>query len=397
MTAINLPASKSISNRALIIQAVNPEIIVQNLSTAEDTVNLQKALNQLKEGNSKIFTGEGGTTFRFFLAYAATQKKNIIIEGSEHLNNRPVKPLLKALESLGARFEYLKTPYKPPLKIITPVNLNKEKVEIDASESSQFLSAMLLIAPLFKNGLLIQTNEKIASESYVRMTLHLMQFFDVEVSVDEQVFKIPKKQYASKQILVENDWSSATYWWITAFLLPYKKIRLKQLPLPSFQPDASIVELLKAYIEFVPDGKDLIIWKKPDAPNSAYKIFGCENCPDLIPSLAVFCAVAQMPCKITGTKTLYKKESNRVKALKNELNKIGVKVKELSENELEIIPPPKLVLTHPKINTYNDHRIAMAFAPLKILFPTLEIENPSTVNKSFPNFWNEFNKMFNVE
>jgi 3-phosphoshikimate 1-carboxyvinyltransferase len=267
-------------------------------------------------------------------------------------------------------------------------------VAINASESSQFLSAVLLIAPLFKNGLFIQTNSKIASESYVNMTLRLMQFFDVKTQREPHGFKIPRKRYTSKQIFIENDWSSATYWWIAAFLSPHKKIKLKNLSLNSSQPDEAISQMLKEYIEVSPEGKDIIIKKKKKHQTIKNRVFACENCPDLILSLAVFCAVAQIPCKITGTQTLYRKESNRVKALQNELHKIGVEVKELSDKEMEIIPPKKLMLNNPKIHTYNDHRIAMAFAPLKIIFPGLEIENPATVNKSFPDFWKELDKFF---
>ena len=387
---IDLPASKSISNRLLILQSLyGKTLAINGLSDAEDTFILQKALNS---NNSIIDVGMAGTAFRFLTAYYSIAEGEKILTGSERMKSRPIGSLVDALRSMGAEIEYLENTGFPPIKIRGKA-LQAGKVEIEAGESSQFATALMLIAAKLKNGLKLKFKGKKVSGSYIEMTADLMKQCNIAVEISSEAILIQPRESVTKSIDVEKDWSSASFFYNFLCCSGDQELQIvfPDLSSTSIQGDAALIELYSHLgIETQPEGNNIKISKNGTISNQAE--FDFINTPDLIQPFLVSCTALNKKVKIFGAKTLRLKETDRVEAMKNELQKIGAQLKIIDENTLELIPfgemPESLF-----IRTYKDHRMAMSFAPIFQSIRNLKIENPEVVSKSFPNFWLQMKKL----
>lgn len=390
-TTVELPGSKSISNRLMMIRAISGlSIHFKNLSDSEDSILIAKALGQIQNKISgTLDIHHAGTDMRFLTAYLSTREGEWIITGSDRMKQRPIAELVNALKQLGADISYLEKEGFPPLKI-KGKKLSGGKVEIDASISSQFISALLLVAPKFQNGLDLVLKGNMVSVPYINMTVSLLKEFGIYVSfagnnivVSPSVFTI-----FTPQFLVESDWSAASYWYGMVALSDNAEVELKFLDKISLQADRilpGIYNNLGVNTEFIEKGVRLT--KK--------KITGVEfrydftDCPDIAQTVAVTCFGLRIKANLTGLQTLKIKETDRISALKIEFEKLGAKV-DATDNSIVITPGP--LNTKPErsnILTYKDHRMAMSFAPLALKFPGIKIEHPEVVEKSYPAFWDD--------
>lgn len=392
---IELESSKSISNRVLIIRALcENNFNIQRLSGAKDTQTLLKLLSN-KE-NDTFDAGHAGTTFRFMTAFLATQQGTQIMTGSERMQQRPIGELVNALNALGADIEYLKNEGYPPLKINSPNDFGKNNaLSIPASVSSQFITALLLIAPTLPNGLELALEGNIVSRPYIEMTLALMQYFGVEHTWNGNLISIKPQSYIAKDFTVESDWSAASYYFIMAAFADDLDLELIGLQENSLQGDSIIVEMIKDFgvkTEFSSQGLRLV--KSGDKITEAFE-WDFLKCPDIAQSLAVICAGTGVQGLFSGLETLRVKETDRIAALKNELAKVNAffmplpkRFSQKSEKEFFMIEGKADWQQAPLFATYEDHRMAMAFAPLA-MFQHIEIEHPQVVEKSYPNFWKD--------
>lgn len=395
---INLTSSKSISNRVLIIQALCAEKFnINNLATAKDTVTLNKLLS---DSFDEYDVGHAGTVMRFMTAFLALKEGEHIITGSERMQQRPIKILVDALCSLGVNIEYLKNEGYPPLKI-KGGNIEGGNVKLDGSVSSQYISALLLIAPKLKNGLTIQFEGEVISKPYINMTIEIMRYFSVEAEWNGNEIIVKKGNYHAKDFIVEADWSSASYWYGIAALAQEAEIELYGLEKDSLQGDAVVYEIYKNFgvkTEFFEGGVKLTKNSISGAQLSTLHL-DFENCPDIAQTVAVTCAALNVNARFTGLQTLRIKETDRIFALQKELTKLGFEV-EVENDDLIInrhscegrkrnFSEANLKDWQGKsINTYEDHRMAMAFAPLA-LFNSITINDEDVVVKSYPSFWKD--------
>lgn len=388
---IDLPASKSINNRVLIIDALTGfKCNIEHQSTAEDTQSLIRILKQFQEGEIKFDVGPAGTTMRFLTAYFSTQKGVQILTGSERMKQRPIHVLVNALNQLGANIEYLEKEGFPPLKI-NESNFVKNEIEIDGGVSSQYISALMLMAPTLEGGLKISMVNDVVSIPYLLMTKNIMQYFGADVSFDDRAFSIKQKPYQTKEFYVEGDWSGASYWYSVVALSENVSIKINGLKENSLQGDnvvAKIYEKFGVTTEYQNDA--IVISKSKDfsLPNKFEYDF--TDCPDLAQTVVVTCLGLGIDAKCYGLKTLKIKETDRLQALKNECEKLGSKV-EITNDSLVLLSAQ---LRSAIIATYDDHRMAMAFAPLAAKID-LEIEDEQVVKKSYPTFWHDFEKINN--
>jgi 3-phosphoshikimate 1-carboxyvinyltransferase len=393
--AIELESSKSISNRVLIIRALcENSFDIQRLSGAKDTQTLLKLLNSKK--NDTFDAGHAGTTFRFMTAFLATQQGTQIMTGSERMQQRPIGELVNALNALGADIEYLRNEGYPPLKINSPNDFGKNNaLSIPASVSSQFITALLLIAPTLPNGLELTLEGNIVSRPYIEMTLALMQYFGVESTWNGNLISVKPQSYVAKDFTVESDWSAASYYFIMAAFADDLDLELIGLQENSLQGDSIIVEMIKDFgvkTEFSSNGLRLV--KSGDNNADAFE-WDFLKCPDIAQSLAVICAGTGVQGLFSGLETLRVKETDRIAALKNELIKVNAffmplpkRFSQKSEKEFFMVEGKADWQQAPLFATYEDHRMAMAFAPLA-MFHTIEIEHPQVVEKSYPGFWKD--------
>ncbi len=397
--SIQLTASKSESNRALIIQALcNEKFEIKNLATAQDTTTLQHILTSAikqPQSNATYDVGAAGTTMRFLTAYFATQPGTHILTGSDRMKKRPIGILVNALLDLGATIEYMEEEGFPPLKI-TGKALKGGEIEIDGNVSSQFISALLLISPKFQNGLVIKFKGDVTSKPYINMTLKMMEEFRIygqwhndSISVSAQAYH--KKSEPDYAYTIEGDWSSASYWYAIAALSTEADFIIKGLNHPSLQGDSIVADIFTFFgikTEYTDDG---ILLTKTRIKNEHFG-FDFSDCPDLAQTIAVVVSTMQIPAFFNGLHTLRIKETDRSVALKNELKKINVDVEILNDNSLKINSAESLNLLPLPFATYEDHRMAMAFAALAITCETITIEHPDVVQKSYPDFWNDLKK-----
>ncbi|MEZ4928770.1 MAG: hypothetical protein R2777_01990 [Chitinophagales bacterium] len=387
--SINLPASKSISNRALIIQAIcSNSIKLLNISAAEDT---QIMLHNLSDNSTKKDVGMAGTAARFLTAFYALKKQKTHITAHPRMQERPMRELCLALENLGAKFQYLDKKYHLPF-IVDGTNTTGGNLEIDATISSQFTTALMLIAPALKNGLTITLKGKTTSESYILMTKNIMEHFGVKVKYKENKIEIKEQDYHPNSLVIENDWSSASYFYSAFALMKNGRLTLKNLSPNSWQGDKIVAEIYyRLGVKTIVNGNDLVL------EHSEHKIdylnYDFSDCPDLAQTVICTCTSLGIQGNFKGLHTLKNKETDRIKALQNELKKLRWLLIENKDHSYTLRRALPTETYNPKINTYNDHRMAMAFAPLKLLHPKLEIENPEVVKKSFPNFWLEMEKI----
>ncbi len=382
---INLPASKSLSNRALIIRALSEKHFeIENISEAEDTKIL---LNALASTEKTIDVGAAGTAMRFLTAYFAVGEEEKILTGTERIKQRPIAPLVEALKILGAEIDYLENLGFPPIKI-KGKRLTKNEVEVDGSISSQFLSALLMIAPALVNGLKINIKGKLVSKPYAEMTIALMKHFGIPVSWKENTIEILHQNYIPKSYKVEADWSAAAFWYSVAALSKDAEITLNGLHKNSLQGDAVLPELMKQFgveTEFLKDG--IIIKKiKPFDYAQSDITIDFTNFPDLAQSLTVAAAALDIKIQFSGIENLKVKETDRIIALQTELKKFGKEFVKEGDYYTLIGQFKKAEQT---IETYDDHRMVMAFAPLALVCGSINIQNPETVKKSYPGFWED--------
>ncbi len=387
---IIISGSKSESNRLLILQNIYPNISLENLSNSDDTKHLKEALSS---DDNLIDIGHAGTAMRFLTAFFSVKKgREIILTGSERMQNRTIKILVEALQSLGVDIEYIEKSGFPPLKIIGK-NITSNKVKIQGNVSSQYISALLLIAPSLQNGLEIELLGEITSLPYIKMTLALLDEIGVSYSWEENLIKIDLlKNIKPKTIVVESDWSSASYFYslialgevgISLSLSSYKK--------GSLQGDSSLVDIYKHFGVATKFNKGKITLSKTHIEPKPLSL-NLINYPDLAQTIAVTCFGLGISCDLTGLHTLKIKETDRLVALKTELEKLGAQVK-ITDKSLHL-KKSNHIIKNIAINTYNDHRMAMAFAPLALKVP-ITINNAEVVTKSFTSFWKEFERALN--
>ncbi len=382
-----LPASKSESNRALIINKLSGNNIhIENLSDADDT---QQLLRLLLRNPKKIDVGDAGTSMRFLIACFCALNINKVITGSHRMQQRPIGKLVNALRDIGFQIHYLRNEGFPPVEVIPIENKYlKLDVNMDANESSQYISALLMIAPLFAKGLTIKLQNDIVSEPYIEMTLQMMKLFGIDHSRMKNEIRIEHQEYKKTTFKVDTDWTASSYWYSIAALSDEAEIFLEGLSKNSLQGDKIIAEWMKPFgidTEFFPSGIKI----KKDGTSIAEQVtFDFTDYPDLAQTIIVLAAAKNITLTITGIQTLTIKETDRIGALQNELKKMGAEL--LEEKNGVFILKSNFKLPSGKIETYNDHRMAMAFAPLA-LKGEIEIVNPSVVTKSYPAFWDHLN------
>ena len=403
---ISITGSKSETNRLLLLQALFSNLTVQNTSNSDDSEVMEKALHQTLQTESynlKTFTIDihhAGTAMRFLTAYFASQPdREVILTGSARMKERPIHILVEALNSLGAQISYEEIVGFPPIRI-KGVQLQKSEVSIEANTSSQFISALLLIAPKLKNGLTLHLKGEITSLPYIKMTLALLNEIGVKTSFENESITIQPATYSLQPttIVVESDWSSASYFYSIVSLSEIgTQITLSSYKKHSLQGDAALVEIYKDFgVETVfNENKSITISKvnhnhniKSETDNRQLK-YDLNNCPDIAQTIAVTCFGLGFGCELTGLHTLKIKETDRLEALKTELSKLGAIISITDHSlVLEKAKSNFKMTKNVSISTYQDHRMAMAFAPLA-LKTALIIEDSEVVSKSYPGFWEE--------
>jgi len=386
---IILPSSKSISNRALVLRALSGENFkINNLSNARDTLKMLEILNN--PDHNIINTGNTGTIMRFMTAFYAIREGEWDILGSERMKQRPIKNLVNALQSFGADIEYIGQEGFPPLHI-KGKPLIGGKCKVDATVSSQYISALLMIAPMLKNGLEMELIGEPISFPYIKMTLKMLEYFGVKVSVKGKHIYIAPQKIVPRELTVEADWSAASYLYSVAALNNEVDIELPGLREESWQGDAIVAELMAPFgVETIYNKKSINIFhtkRKIKQFNYNFKAH-----PDLAPTFAVLCTAFDIPFTFEGIYALRIKESDRVEALTQQLAKLNTKI-ESDENQITGTPFKQPLFEDNLIRTYSDHRIVMSFAPLLCSKPGLMIEDPDVVDKSYPEFWNDFEKI----
>ncbi len=393
---VNLPASKSISNRALILNALSySPYDVQNLSDCDDTNVMLKAFDS---NSNKFDIGAAGTSMRFLTAFLAKTVGEWEITGSERMKQRPIKILVDAINSLGGKIEYVENEGFPPLKIFGSAIMGGE-ISLDGGISSQYISALMMIAPYMVNGLKITLTGNIISLPYILMTAGMMKDFGVTVDFHENVISIEPQVYKPISYTVESDWSGASYWYEILAVAGNGRITLKGLQKNSLQGDsevASIFENIGVSTDYTKDGIILTTNHKllPITIGTTNLVYDFTNVPDLAQTVVVTCCLKNIPFEFSGLQSLRIKETNRISALKNELAKLGYVLTEKVNDKLLWNGERCEKQDIPVIETYEDHRMAMAFAPASLLFP-IEIENPHVVSKSYPKFWEDLEKIKN--
>lgn len=383
---IQLPASKSISNRALIINALaESNCTPDNLSDCDDTRVMIKALTQDEE---TIDIMAAGTAMRFLTAYLSVTPGERIITGTTRMQQRPIQILVNALRELGAEINYTNNEGFPPLRI-KGTELKGNEITLKGNVSSQYISALLMIAPALKNGIVLHLSGEIISRPYINLTLQLMQDFGAKAAwTSSDSISVAPQPYTSIPFTVESDWSAASYWYQIAALSPKTEIELLGLFRNSYQGDsrgAEVFSRLGITTEFTTKGVKLK--KTGKAPKRLEEDF--IDIPDLAQTFVVTCALMNIPFRFTGLQSLKIKETDRIAALRNELKKLGYLIEEENDSVLmwngERCEPEET----PVIATYEDHRMAMAFAPAIICHPTMQIADPQVVTKSYPGYWKD--------
>lgn len=403
---IKITGSKSETNRLLLLQALYPNITLENTSNSDDSDVMSSALStnnqQSTTTNQTIDIHHAGTAMRFLTAYFASQEnRTITLTGSSRMKERPIKILVEALKQLGAKIDYLENDGFPPIKI-TGQKLTNSKVSLPANVSSQYISSLLLIAPKLPNGLELTLIGEITSIPYIKMTLNLLQEIGVETSFSGNIIVIkPKTQNLKpKTLTVESDWSSASYFYsILALSEVGSQITLSSYKQNSLQGDSALVDIYrKLGVETHFDGNKMTLVKQPnfkldpsDSEQAKQTLtLYLNNTPDIAQTIVVTCLGLGIGCHLTGLHTLKIKETDRLEVLKTELSKLGASIS-VTDESLTLAPSNK-INSNETIATYNDHRMAMAFAPLA-LRTNINIENAEVVSKSYPCFWNDLNNL----
>lgn len=385
ISQIAVTGSKSETNRLLLLQALYPNITLENISKSDDSEVMTKALL----GNSTIIDiHHAGTAMRFLTAYFSVQEgREIVLTGSPRMKERPIKILAEALKQLGAEISYEENEGFPPIKI-KGKKLTNNKVSLLANTSSQYISALLLIAPKLENGLELTLEGEITSVPYIKMTLALLKEIGVETSFEGNVITVSHAEHVSaSQLTIESDWSSASYFYSLVALSEIgTEITLSSYKQNSLQGDSVLAEIYKDFGVQTDFKENEIVLIKTD--NCQLPIINCQlnNAPDIAQTIAVTCFGLAIGCHLTGLHTLKIKETDRLEALKTELSKLGANIS--VTNDSLTLNASTQINSNIAIATYNDHRMAMAFAPLALKVPII-IENAEVVSKSFPTFWED--------
>ena len=385
-TTIQLPSSKSISNRALIINALgNGTHHPENLSDCDDTRVMIRALNDDKE---TIDIMAAGTAMRFLTAYLSVTPGTRIITGTERMQQRPIQVLVNALRELGADIEYVANDGFPPLRI-TGRELRKDTISLPGNVSSQYISALLMIAPVLTNGLTIRLIGDIISRPYINLTLQLMNDFGVRAEwTDDHRLKVEPQAYHSTPFYVESDWSSASYWYQIVALSKEAEVTLPGLFKDSYQGDSQVAGIFRSLgVETIYKDKTVIL--KKNGKSVERLDYDFINQPDLAQTFVVTCALLNIPFRFSGLQSLKIKETDRMAALITEMRKLGYILHETDGSVLSWEGERCTTEEHPAIDTYEDHRMAMAFAPTCLALPEILINNPQVVSKSYPRYWED--------
>lgn len=391
---IQLPASKSIANRALVVASLGGFVDqLQNLSDCDDT---QAVLSALGSGTHTPNIGAAGTAMRFLTAYYAQKEGVWEISGSERMHHRPIGILVEALRSVGADITYMQQEGYPPLHIVGK-NLQGGEIELDGGVSSQYISALLMIAPLMEKGLVIRLQGQVVSVPYIEMTLSLMRYFGIDSSFDGAVIRIEPQTYTAKPFVVENDWSAASYWYAIAALHADATLQLPYLLSDSWQGDAQLACLFEPFgvcTRFTEQGVEISHTAVELPEKLEYDLSGQ---PDLAQTLVVVCLLKQLPFEFSGLGNLKIKETDRIAALIAECKKLGYVLHEVAEGTLAWEGERCAMASPVSIATYEDHRMAMAFAPAVMKLGSMIIQEPQVVSKSYPAYWTEMVKLLQLD
>ena len=386
--AIKITGSKSETNRLLLLKALFPNISLANTSNSDDSEVMQKAL----DGSDEIVDiHHAGTAMRFLTAYFAVNAgREVVLTGSSRMQERPIKILVEALEQLGAVITYEKEVGYPPIRI-KGQKITASKVNLAANVSSQYISALLLVASKLENGLELTLEGEITSIPYIKMTLALLNDLNIHTSFEGNVINVaPESAVETKEMVVESDWSSASYYFSIAALADKASITISSYKANSLQGDSALVNLYQAMgVESTFNGNQLTLTKQV---NFDYQdvTFDLNNTPDIAQTIVVTCLGLGIGCHLTGLHTLKIKETDRLEALRIELTKLGANIS-VTNDSLTLVAT-KAINPNVTIATYNDHRMAMAFAPLAFRVPIF-IDNAEVVSKSYPDFWEDLTRI----
>ncbi len=390
---VQLTGSKSESNRALILASLSGgRVSVENLSDADDTAIMQEALAAAAQAGTEVTTvdiGPAGTAMRFLTAYLPlVSGGEFLLTGTARMQQRPIGILAEALKTLGADITYAGAAGFPPLRIRGGFRQSANRISIKGSVSSQYLSALLLIAAALPQGLELHIEDELTSRPYVEMTLRMLEETGITHHWADQVITISPQQPANSVIYVEPDWSAASYWYAMLALAGEGSLFLRGLKKDSLQGDRAITEIMEHFgiaSVFEQDGVTL----SKTGRRSGKQLFDFKSCPDLAQTVIVCCAALGLEAAFTGLETLKIKETDRIAALQQELKKFGVILTETAPQVYHLDTSNRYVPETLHIHTYEDHRMAMAFAPLALVFPKVVIEDPAVVGKSYPAFWHD--------
>ena len=388
---IQLPASKSISNRLLILEALASRPgTLRGISESKDTCVMQHALSS---GEREVNIGHAGTAMRFLTAFLSIGRGERILTGSDRMQNRPIGKLVEALNELGADISYAGKSGYPPLKIRGKA-IRGGDIHVDSSISSQFISALMMIGPSLQEGLTIHLENETVSLSYLHLTMNLMRDYGIDVLLSGKTIHIPGIEYAGMDQEVESDWSAASYWYAMASLSGNVNLHLTGLKQGSYQGDSVLPELFTSFGIGTRFREDGILLHKIDQRGHELD-FDFRDNPDLVQTMAVLCGLMEKPFYFRGTKTLQIKETDRIHALDQELRKLGIAITcdpggEWIRWDGKRSGEP---LPDPRIETYQDHRMAMAFAPASMRVSGLTIEDPEVTVKSYPGFWEDLEQV----
>mgnify|MGYP000474840760 FL=1 len=388
-TTIQLPSSKSISNRALIINALgNGTFRPENLSDCDDT---QVMIHALNDGKETIDIMAAGTAMRFLTAYLSVTPGTKNITGTQRMQQRPIQVLVNALRQLGADIEYIANDGYPPLRI-TGRELKKDTISLPGNVSSQYISALLMISPVLGNGLTLTLTGEIISRPYINLTLQLMNDFGAKAGwLNEHQLRVEPKPYQSIPFYVESDWSAASYWYQIAALSAEAEVTLPGLFEVSYQGDSKVAEIFRSLgIETIYGDKTVTLKKTGSRVERLDYDF--INQPDLAQTFVVTCTLMNIPFRFTGLQSLKIKETDRMAALIKEMGKLGYVLRESEDSVLSWDGERCEVAADAAIDTYEDHRMAMAFAPACVVMPEIKINNPQVVSKSYPRYWEDLEK-----
>lgn len=381
---LNITGSKSESNRLLILRALYPNLKLQNLSNSDDTQVMQEALASEKE---VIDIHHAGTAMRFLTAYFSVQEgREVVLTGSSRMQERPIRLLVDALRNMGADISYEKEEGFPPLRI-KGKKMHIAEVNVQANISSQYISALMLIAPSLPDGLEINLKGQVTSVPYISMTLQLLQQIGIEGNFENNRIRIePQRELPAKTVHIESDWSSASYFYSLAAICRNSELKLSNYKKDSLQGDSCLAGIYKQFGVTTEYGENSILLKREEVKKPRKLVEDLRNSPDIAQTIAVTCLAAGVECELTGLHTLKIKETDRLVALKTEIEKFGAKV-DITHDKLKLKPVADLN-REVSVATYNDHRMAMAFAPLALRVP-LWVEDAMVVSKSYPSFWED--------